>query len=154
VDFIHQTNVHGIRQMAMKARSLIDNMNLTFISLTAMAIRRCLSAWKTGDCRGPPEFGPVGGAQCKCNTTNINHAVNIAYTDVFCSLDTDLCSASPEVQAKLIDHIHHMIHQWIHSADTDPAMAQPPNDVFNFDENFLHYITEEPIEQLNNSFNC
>jgi hypothetical protein len=139
--------------MGMKDRSLIDKINPTFIALTATAIHHCLSAWKTGEFRVPPEFGPGGGAQRKCDTRNINHAVNNAYTDVFRRLDTDFRSSSPEVQAKKIDNIRSMIRRRIHSTGTDPAMAQPHNDQGSFDEDFLDYVPEELIEQPDNSFN-
>jgi len=109
VDLIHWTYFYGIRQMGMNDRSLIDKINPTFIALTAMAIHHCLSAWKTGKLRVPPEFGPGGGAQRKCDTRNINHAVNNACTDVFCCLNADFRSSSPEVQAKKIDNICSMI---------------------------------------------
>jgi len=109
VDLIHRTYFYGIRQMGMKDRSLIDKINSTFIALTATAIHHCLSAWKTGGFRVPPEFGPGGGARCKYNTRNINHAVNDACTDVFRRLDTDFRSSSPEVQAKTRDFICSMI---------------------------------------------
>lgn len=139
--------------MGMKDRSLIDKINPTFIALTATAIHHCLSAWKTGEFRVPPEFGPGGGAQRKCDTRNINHAVNNACTDVFRRLDADFRSSSPEVQAKKIDNIRSMIRRRIHSTGTDPAMAQPHNDQGSFDEDFLDYVPEELIEQPDNSFN-
>ena len=139
--------------MGMKDRSLIDKINLTFIALTATAIHHCLSAWKTGEFRVPPEFGPGGGAQRKCDTRNINHAVNNVCTDVFRRLDADFRSSSPEVQAKKIDNIRSMIRRRIHSTGTDPAMAQPHNDQGSFDEDFLDYVPEELIEQPDNSFN-
>jgi Domain of unknown function (DUF6532) len=139
--------------MGMKDRSLIDKINPTFIALTATAIHHCLSAWKTGEFRVPPEFGPGGGAQRKCDTRNINHAVNNVCTDVFRRLDADFCSSSPEVQAKKIDNIRSMIRRRIHSTGTDPAMAQPHNDQGSFDEDFLDYVPEELIEQPDNSFN-
>jgi hypothetical protein len=139
--------------MGMKDRSLIDKINPTFIALTATAIHHCLSAWKTGEFRVPPEFGPGGGAQRKCDTRNINHAVNNACTDVFRRLDADFRSSSPEVQAKKIDNIRSMICRRIHSTGTDPAMAQPHNDQGSFDEDFLDYVPEELIEQPDNSFN-
>jgi len=153
VDLIHRTYFYGIRQMGMKDRSLIDKTNPTFIALTATAIHHCLSAWKTGEFRVPPEFGPGGGAQRKCDTRNINHAVNNACTDVFRRLDADFRSSSPEVQAKKIDNIRSMIRRRIHSTGTDPAMAQPHNDQGSFDEDFLDYVPEELIEQPDNSFN-
>jgi hypothetical protein len=84
--------------MGMKDRLLIDKIKLTFIALTAMAMHHCLSAWKTGEFRVQPEFGPGGGAQRKCNTRNINHVVNNARTDVFRCLDADFRSSSPEVK--------------------------------------------------------
>ena len=139
--------------MGMKDRSLIDKINPTFIALTATAIHHCLSAWKTGEFRVPPEFGPGGGAQRKCDARNINHAVNNACTDVFRRLDADFRSSSPEVQAKKIDNIRSMIRRRIHSTGTDPAMAQPHNDQGSFDEDFLDYVPEELIEQPDNSFN-
>jgi len=153
VDLIHWTYFYGIQQMGMKDRSLIDKINPTFIALTATAIHHCLSAWKRGEFRVPPEFGPGGGAQHKCDTRNINHAVNNACTDVFRRLDADFRSSSPEVQAKRIDNIRSMICRRILSTGTDPAMAQPHNDQGSFDENLLDYIPEELIEQPNNSFN-
>jgi hypothetical protein len=139
--------------MGMKDRSLIDKINPTFIALTATAIHHCLSAWKTGEFRVPPEFGPGGGAQRKCDTRNIDHAVNNACADVFRRLDADFRSSSPEVQAKKIDNIRSMIRRRIHSTGTDPAMAQPHNDQGSFDEDFLDYVPEELIEQPDDSFN-
>jgi hypothetical protein len=100
VDLIHWTYFYGIRQVGMKERSLIDKINPTFIALTATAIHECVSTWKTGEFRVPPEFGPGGGAEGKCDTRNINDTVNNASTDVFRHLDADFCSSSPEVQAK------------------------------------------------------
>ena len=153
VDLIHQSYFYGIQHIRMQDRSLIDKINPTFIALTATAIHHCLSAWKTGEFRVPPEFGPGGGAQRKCDTRNINHAVNNVCTDVFRRLDADFRSSSPEVQAKKIDNIRSMIRRRIHSTGTDPAMAQPHNDQGSFDEDFLDYVPEELIEQPNNSFN-
>jgi len=138
--------------MGMKDRSLIHKINPTFIALTATPIHHCLSAWKTGEFRVPPEFGPGGGAQRKCNTRNINHAVNNACTDETCRLDANFRSFSPEVQAKKTDNIRSMIRQRIHLTGTDSAMAQPHDDQGSFDEDFLDYIPEELIEQPNNSF--
>jgi len=154
VDLIHQTYFYGIQQMGMKDRSLIDKINPTFIALNATTIHQRLSAWKTGEFRIPPEFGPGGGAQCKCETRNINHMVDNACTHVFRHLDADFRSSSPEVHANKIDNIDSMIRQRIHSTGTDPVMAQPHNDQGSFDEDFLHYVPEELIEQLDNSFNC
>jgi len=138
----------------MKDRSLIDKINPTFIALTKTAIHHCLSALKTGEFRVPPEFGPGGGAQRKCDTRNIDHAVNNACTDVFHHLDVDWRSSSPEVQAKKIDTIHSMIRRRIHSTGTDPAMAHPHNNQGSFDDDFLDYLPEELIEQPDNSFHC
>jgi len=139
--------------MGMKDRSLIDKINRPFIALTTTAIHHCLSAGKTGKFRVPPEFGPGGGAQRKCVTRDINHAVNIACTDVFRRPDADFRSSSPEVQAKRIDNIHCMIRRRIHSTGTDPAIAQPHNEQGSFDEDFLDYILGELIEQPDNAFN-
>jgi hypothetical protein len=138
--------------MGMKNRSLIDKINPTFIALTAMAIHRCLSAWKTGDFRVLPEFGPQDGAQRKCDTRKINHPVNNACADVFRRLDMDFSSSSPAVQAKTIDNIRSMIRQRIHSTGTDPVMAQPHNNQGSFHEDCLDYVPEELIEQPDNSF--
>jgi len=137
----------------MKDRSLIDKINPTFIALTATSIHHCLLAWKTGEFRVPPEFGPGGGAQCKWDTRNINHSVNNSCTDVFRRLDADFRSSLPEVHAKKIDNICSMIRRRINSTGTDPAMAQPHNDQGSFDEDFLDYVPEELIEQPDNSFN-
>jgi len=153
VDLIHRTYFYGIRQMGMKDRSLIDKINPTFIALTATAIHHCLSAWKTGKFRVPPERDPGGGAQCKWDTRNIDHAVNNACTVQCHRLDADFRSFSPEVQAKEIDIIRSMIRQRTHSAGTDPAMAQPYNDQGSFDKDFFDYVPEELIEQPDNSFN-
>jgi len=139
--------------MGMKDRPLIDQINQTFIALTTTAIHHCLSAWKRGEFRVPPEFGPAAGAQCKCDTRNINHVVNNACTDVFRRLDVDFCSSSLEIEAKTIDNICSMICRRIHSTGTDSAMAQPHNDQGSFDEDFIDYVPEELIEQPNNSFN-
>ena len=46
-----------------------------------------------------------------------------------------------------------MILQWIHSTGTGPAMAQLYNYQGGIDENFLHYVLEQLIEQPDNSFN-
>jgi len=136
----------------MQDRSLIDKINPTFIAITATAIHHCLSAWKTGEFRVLPEFGPGGGAERKCDTRNINHVVNTACTDVFRHLDADFRSSSPEVQAENIDNTLSMIRQRIHSTGMDQAMAQPRNDQGSIDEDFLDYVLEELIEQPNNSF--
>jgi hypothetical protein len=132
---------------------LIDKINPTFIALTATAIHHCLSAWKTGQFRVPPVLGPGGTAQRKCDTSNINHAVNDTGTNVIPRLDADFRSSSPEVPAKRINNIRSMIHRRIHSTGTDPAMAQPHNDQGSLDEDFLDYVPEELIEQPDDSFN-
>jgi len=131
----------------------MDKINSTLIALTITAIHHCLSAWKTGKFRVPPEFGPGGGAQHKCDTRNIIHVVDDACADVFLCLDADFPSSLPEVQAKKIDNIRSMIRQRIHSTGTDPAMAQPHNDQGSFDEDLLDYVPEKLIELPNHSFN-
>jgi len=128
--------------------------NPTFITLPATAIHHCLSAWKTGEFRVPPEFGPGGEAQCKCDTRNINHVVNNTCTDVYHHYDTDFHCSSPEIRAKTIDHIRIMICQRIHSTGTDPAMAQPHNDQRSIDEDFLDYVPEELIEHVRKNIFC
>jgi len=137
----------------MKDRSLIDKINPTFIALTAMGIQHCQSAWTTGEFRVPPEFGPGGGAQCKCDTRNINHTVNNACTDVSCHLYADFCSSTPNIQGKKIENIRSIIRRRIHSTGLDPVLAQPHNDQGSVDEDFLDYIREELIRQRDNSFN-
>jgi len=137
----------------MKDRSLIDKIILTFIALTWMAVHHCLSAWNTGELRVPQEFGPGGGAQRKCNTSHINHAVNNVCTDIFRCLVGDFHSSSPEVQTRKIDNILSIICWRINSTGTDPTMAQPHNDQGSFDKDFLDYVPEELIEQPDYSFN-
>ena len=137
--------------MGMKYRSLIDTINPAFIALTATAIHHCLSAWKTGEFQVPPEFGPGGGAQCKCDTTTINHGGNNACTDVFHRLDADSRSASPEVQAIKIYNIPGMIRRSINSTGTHRAMANHHNYQGSFDEDFVDYVPEERNEQPDNS---
>ncbi|KAF8544584.1 hypothetical protein BDD12DRAFT_872547 [Trichophaea hybrida] len=100
------------------------------------AIHHCLSVWKTGEFRVPPEFGPGSRTQ-----------------DVFSCLHMDFRSFSPEVQTKMIDNIRSMIGRRINSTGMDPAMAQPHNDQCSFDKNFIDYIPEELIEQPDDSFN-
>jgi len=152
VDLIHRTYFYGIRQMGMKDRSLIDIINPTFITLTAMAIHHRLSACKTDEFRVPPEFGPGGGVQPRCDRRNINQVVNNACTVECCHLDPDFPSSSREDQAKQIDTIRSIIQRRIHSTGTDPAMAQPHNNQGSFDGDLLDYIPEELIEQPDNSF--
>ena len=151
LDLIHRTYFYGIQQMGMNDTSVIAGINLTFIALTAMAIHHCLLAWKTGEFRVPPEFGPGGGAQHKWDTRNINPKVDSACTDVFRRLDADFRCYPQEVQAKTIHIMRIMIRQRIQSTGTDPAMVQPDNDHGSFDEAFLDYIPEELIEQRINS---
>jgi hypothetical protein len=139
--------------MGMKDRSLIDNINPTFIALTATAIHHCLSGWKTGEFRVSPEIGTGGRAQHKCDTRNIIQVVNNAWTDVFRRLDADIHSSLPVVQPKGLDNILSMSRRWIHSTGTDPARAQLHNDKGRFHEDFLAYIPEELIEQPDNSCN-
>jgi len=110
VDRIHDIYFYGIRQMGMKDSSLIDKINLTFIALTMTAIHNCLSAWKTGEFGIPPEFGPEGRGQCKCDTRIISHVVNDACNDVFHRVDADFRSSSLVVQAKTILNICSVIH--------------------------------------------
>jgi hypothetical protein len=100
MDLRHWTNCYGIQQMGMKDSSLIEEINLKFIAHTTMAIHQCLSDRTAGEYRVPPEFGPGGGAQRKCDTKSINPAVDDTYADVFRNLDTDFCSSSPEVEDK------------------------------------------------------
>jgi len=135
----------------MKDRSLSDKINLTLIALTVTAIHHCLSPWTTGEFRVLPEFGPGGGAQCKCNTRNMHHAVNNACKDEFRHFDADFRSCSPEVNGWKIDNIRSMIIRRIHSTGMDPGIAQPHNDQGSFEKEFFHYIPEELIEQPDKS---
>jgi len=100
VNLTHWTYFYGIQQMGMNYRSLIDEINPTFIALTVMAIHHCLSAWKTGEFRLPPGFGPGGGAQRKCDSRTSYHIMSNACTDVVRHLETDCHLSSAEVQAK------------------------------------------------------
>jgi hypothetical protein len=79
--------------------------------------------------------------------------VNNPCTDVFCHLDADFHSSSPQVQAKKTDNIRTMICPRIHSTGTDPPMAEPHNDQSSFDADFSDYVPEELIEQPDNFFN-
>jgi len=132
----------------------MDKINPTFIALTAKAINYCLFAWKRCEWSVPPEFGPGGGAQHNCDTRNIDYVVNNARTDVVRHLDTDVLSSSPEVQAQKVHNICSMIHGSIHWTGMDPAIALPHNDQGSFEEEFIHYVLEELIEQPDDLFNC
>jgi hypothetical protein len=92
VDQIPRTYFYGIRQMNRRDGSLIVKINLAkFKALTASAIHHCLIAWATGKFRVPPEFGPGGGEQLKCDTRNIKHTSNNPCTDILCCRDADFC---------------------------------------------------------------
>jgi len=152
MDLSHLTYCYCIQQMGMKDRSLIEEINLTFIALTMMAIHHCLSGSKAGEFRVPPQIGPGGGALRQHDTRNINHVVDNPCTAVFRCLDSDFSSLSPEVQAKTMDNILSMIHRRIHWTVTDPENAQCHNDQGTIDEDFLVYVLEELIKRPNNSF--
>ena len=137
----------------MKDRSSIDIINPTLIAVTATAIHHRLSGWTTAVFRVPPEIFPGGGAQCKCDTIDINDRVDNVCTDIFHRLDVDVRSSTPEVQAKMMDTISSMICRRIHSTGKDPAMAQHHNNQGRIDEHFLDYVPEEQTEQPNNSCN-
>jgi len=153
VDFIRQTDFYGIPQIGEKDRSLINEINPTFIVLTKMAIHHCLSDRQAGEFTIPPEFDLWGAAQYKCDTRNIHHMVNNACTDEFHHPNADFLLSLPQVQATKIDNISRMNLRGIHSTGTDPVMAQPHYDQGNCDEDYLHYILEELLEQPDNSFN-
>jgi len=89
-----------------------------------------------------------------CNTRNINQPGNNEYTNIFCHLDADFSSASPEVQAQQIDITHSMIYCGIHSTGTDFVMSTPHNVQSCIVEYFFDYIPEELKQQPNNSFYC
>ena len=137
----------------LRGKLEICEINRTVIATTATAIHHCLSAWNTGEFRVRPEFGPAGGAELKCNARNINHVGNNACTDVFCHIDADFCSASPAVQAKMMDNIRSIIRRRMHSTGTDPELAQPHNDRGSLDEDLVDYIMEEIMDQPDNSSN-
>ena len=101
-----------------------------------------------------PGFGPGGGPQRRCDTRNINNAVDNACADVIRRLNVDDSSFSPEVQAEMFDSNRRMICRKIHSNGMDPAMAQPHTDEGSFNEIFLDSVLQELIEQPDNSFNC
>lgn len=121
----------------MNHSSSIVKISPTFIPLAAVAIHHYQPAWKTGQFRVPPGFGPGGGAPHKCNTRNIDRVVNNACTDVFCALNIDFSFATPEVQARKIEIACIMIHGKIHSLGMDPAMAQPYNDESSINQDFV-----------------
>ena len=153
MDLIHLTYFCGIQQMEMKDRSLIDEINLTFVAFSAMAIHHSLLAWKTGQFQVSPGYRPAGGAQRKCHTTNIHLPVNNACRDVFRHLEADFGSSSPQVQGKEALTIGSIIHTWIDPSGMDPVMAQHHKDQGGLDEDFLGYIPEALKEHPNNSFN-
>ena len=110
-------------------------------------------AWKTGQFRVLPKFGPGGWAQHKCDTRTVNHAVINAYTAVFCPLDMDFCFSSPDLQAIKIDNIRSMICRKIQATGMDQVMAWHHNDPGVYSEDLLEYVLEDLIEQPINSFN-
>jgi hypothetical protein len=65
VDLIHQTYLYGMLQIGMKDRSLNDEINQTFIALTARSIHYCLLAWNPVEFSIPPQFIP----ELECNTS-------------------------------------------------------------------------------------
>jgi hypothetical protein len=128
--------------MEIKARSLIDKINQTFIARTATAIHHCFSAWNTGKFGVQPEFGSEGGAQRKCDPRQISHGVYNACRDVFRCLDADFRSSPPEVEAKRIGNIRSMLRWSIHWTGTDSAMEQLHNNQGSCDEDCLDYVPE------------
>jgi len=138
----------------MNDTSLIDKINWTFVPLTAAVILICLSAWNTGEFWIQSEFGPKGGTHYKCDTRNINHMVDTAWADEFHSLNIDFCTSSPEVEPKKIENIRSMICSRMNSTAMITTMAQPHNDKGTPDQDFLHHLLEELMEQPINSFHC
>jgi len=137
--------------MGRKDWSLIGKINPTFVTLTVTAMHLCRSAWNTGKVRIPPECSPGGGAQHRCNSSNIDHTVNDPGTDVVRHLNSDFSSSSPLIKDKMIDNIHRIIPRGIHHTSLDPVMAQPHNDHSSIDDDFLDYIPEMLIAQPNDS---
>jgi len=138
----------------MKDRPLIDEINPTFIALTAMVMHHYLLAWNAGEFSVLPEFAPGGSAQYKCDTSNIDHMVNPACTDGFGCLNTDFHSSSPEVQASKIDNIHRIICQRIDMNSPEPVTAELHNDRDSIHENSLDNVPGNMIELPDNSFSC
>jgi len=136
----------------MKDGSLIDIINLIFISLTAPTIHHCLSVYKPGEFTLPPEIGLGGGAQHKYNTRVINHLEMDECGDVFHLLNVNFHSSSPELQANKTDNIRSIIHQRIHSTGIDPVLSQPHHTQGRIDVEFLVYILKKPLERSNKSF--
>jgi len=128
-------------------------MNPILIALTVMAMHHCLSVWKTGEFLIPPKIGLEGNAKLKSKTKNTNYAVNDVSTDVFRNHNMHCLSLPLKVEVKEVKNICSSIGPRIHSTGTDPAMAQPYNNLGSFNEDFFDFIPEKLIEQPNNSFN-
>jgi len=129
--------------MGINGRSLINKVSPSCIALTMTAIHHWLSGSKTGEFKGPPEFGPGGGEQRKCNTSSMNYMVSDVYADGFRSLHADFHFSSPEVEAEKVVNIHSMIHRMMHSTGTVTIMAQPHNHQGSCNEDFLHSVQVE-----------
>jgi len=150
---IHRTYFYSLRHMGMINQSYPDNINLTFIALTTMAINHYLSACKTSEFKVLPEFVPGGGLQSRCKRRNINHALNNACGNESRRLDANFLSAFLHVRAKKIHHIRSMIRGWIHSTCTNPVIAQPHNNQGSIYEDVLDSFSQKLIELPDTTFN-
>jgi hypothetical protein len=107
VDQMYQIYLYGIWQIGIKDWSLIDTINLTFLTLTTTAIHNCQLPMKSAKLRVPLEFNPWGGEQHNCNTSSKTQADNNWRTDVFHCLDVHFRSFSPKVQPNNSHNIQH-----------------------------------------------
>ena len=146
VDLINWTYFCVIRQMSMNDRSQIDKIKATFITLTVTASHHCLSAWNPAECSVLSEFDPGGGAPCTCDSRNVTHKVNNAFTELIRSLNTDLCCFSPYVQPTTMGNICSMNRWRIHVTGTVRAMPIPHNDECSLDVNSLPCMLRKLIE--------
>jgi len=76
-------------------RSLIDDIDHVFITLTVRAIHHGLSSRNTGKVRMLPVFGLRGGVKSTGNIRNINQAVDNSSTYGICSLNPDFTRPWP-----------------------------------------------------------
>jgi hypothetical protein len=68
IDVVYATFFSGPRQQGVKDRRFVDNINATFICLTATAVHHCLHMWETGVYK-KSEFGSdttKGNLLCVC----------------------------------------------------------------------------------------
>ncbi|KAF8241768.1 hypothetical protein K440DRAFT_641234 [Wilcoxina mikolae CBS 423.85] len=136
VNLLYETYFAGVRPLGMKDRRMIDMINSTFIVLAATAIHHCLRAWKTREYKVPAEFGSGGGAHL-----------------VFCCLEAEFLSTSPEVQTKTIEDVKMMIcrrQRWTGVVEVNGSMLY--NDQGVHEEEYLSYIPEDLADVSDNTF--